>query len=75
MFLITQTIQIKRATQARKNGWRRKDKVISAIPQKIRMHGFISVIRPPEIYISKLCVDIGLYLEDLRRAMVDRDEL
>ena len=63
---ISQTIQ---AGHNRKS----KDK-LSNILVWIPIHGHNSVSWPAKTYIKQLCMDTGCRLEDLPRAMVDRDE-
>ena len=62
---ISQTSQMGWARHA-EYSWRSKDKLISDFLQWPQTHGHTS-------YIHQLCADIGCHLDDLQKAMNDRD--
>ena len=53
---------------------RSKDELISDVLRCIPSHGRESVGRPIRTYLQQLCTDIGCSLEDLPKAMDNRDE-
>ena len=70
--LILQTIQVRR-TRLFGHCWGSRDKLISDVLMRTFTHGRISVGQPTKTYLNKLCTDIRWSLEDLPRAMGDRD--
>ena len=69
---ITKTIQV-RQTKRAGHCWRSKDKLISDILLWIPSHGQAKAGRSARSYIQQLCADTGYSLEELPRAMDDRD--
>ena len=55
--------------------WRSKDELISDILLWTPSHRRAKTGRPARTYIQQLCVDTGYGLEDLPRAMDDKDAL
>ena len=53
---------------------RSKDELIIESFQWTPKHGQASFDRSAKTYLHQLCVDAGCYLEDLPRAMDDREE-
>ena len=70
---ISKTIQVRRTRHAG-HCWRSKGELISDILRWTPSHGRAKAGRPARIYIQQLCADTGYNLEDLPRAMDDRDE-
>ena len=69
---ISKTIQIRRTRYAW-HSWRSKDKLIINILLWAPSHGRTSVGRPARMYLQQRCTDTGCSLEDLPKAMDDRD--
>ena len=69
---ITKTIQVMR-TRPAGHCWRSRDEFISDIVLWTPSHGRAKVGRPAITYTRQLCADTGCSLEDLPRAMDDRD--
>ena len=69
---ITKTIQVRR-TRHMGHSLRSKDKLISDKLLWTPSHGRAKAGRPARTYIQQLCADTGCSLEDLSRAMDDRD--
>ena len=72
LLLISKTIKIEWIRHA-EHCWRRKDQFISDVlrwtPSLVRA----SVGRPTKTYLQQLCTDTGCSLEDLSKAMDERD--
>ena len=66
---ILQTLQVKQTV----HGWRIKDELISEILQWALTHVPSRVIRPAKTYIHRRCRDTGCRLEDLSKAMIDKE--
>ena len=71
--LISKSIQIRRTRHA-VHCWRSKEKLISDVLLWTPSHGRASIGRPTRTYLQQLCADTGCSLEDLLKAMDDRDE-
>ena len=69
---ITKTIQVKWIKHAG-HCWRSKDELISNILLWTLSLGWAKAVWPARTYIQQLCADTGYSLEDLSRAMDDRD--
>ena len=69
---ITKAIQV-RQTRHAGHDWRSRDELISDILLWTASHGPAKAGRPARTYIQQLCADTGFSLEDLPRAMDDRD--
>ena len=69
---IWQTIQI-RWERHIGHSWRSKYELISDILLWTTTHGHTSVAQPAKMYIQQLCVDTGCFLENIFRAIFDRD--
>ena len=69
---ITKTIKFRRTRHAG-YCWRNKDRVIIDILLWTLSHGRAKAGRPARTYIQRLCTDTVYSLEDLPRAMDDRD--
>ena len=69
---IMKTIQV-RWTRHVGHWWRSGDELISDILQWTPAHGRVKAGRPARTYIQQLCANTGCSLEDLQRAMDDRD--
>ena len=69
---ISKTIQI-RQTRHVGHCWRSEHKLISDILLWTPSHGHCSVGRPTRTYFQQLCADIQCSLENLPKAMDDRD--
>ena len=70
---ITKTIQLRQTRylgHCRRSGF----KLITDTLQWTPSHGRAKVGRPAITYIQQLCADTGCSIEDLQRAMDDRDE-
>ena len=70
---ISKTIQIRRTRHAR-YCWRSKDEPISDVLPWTPALRCASVGRPTRTYLQQLCTDTRCCLEDLPRAMDDRDK-
>ena len=70
---ITKTIQVRRTRHAG-HCWRSRDKLIRDVLLWTPTHGRAKAGRPARTYIQQLCEDTGCCLEDLPRAMNDREE-
>ena len=70
---ITKTIQVRRTRYAG-HCWRSRDELIRDVLLWTPTHGRAKAGRPARIYIQQLCEDTGCCLEDLPRAMNDREE-
>ena len=70
---ITKTIQIKRTRHAR-HCWRNKDEFICDIILWTATHERVKVGRPTRTYIKQRYADTGCNLEDLLRAMDERED-
>ena len=70
---ITKTIQVRRTRHAG-HCWRSRDELIRDVLLWIPTHGRAKAGRPARTYIQQLCEDTGCCLEDLPRAMNDREE-
>ena len=70
---ITKTIQVRRTRHAG-HCWRSRDELIRDVLLWIPTHGCAKAGRPARTYIQQLCGDTGCCLEDLPRAMNDREE-
>ena len=70
---ITKTIQVRRARHAG-HCWRSRDELISDVLLWTPTHRRAKAGRPARTYIQQLCEDTGCCLEDLPRAMNDREE-
>ena len=68
---ISQTIQVKQARHAG-HCWRSKDKLISNI-QLYRLLHMDTPVLADQQKLNQFYVDTGCHLEDLQRAMTDRD--
>ena len=53
--------------------WESKDEIISNVLLWTSTHGHISVGRPANIHIRRLCADTGCSLENPRKMMDDRN--
>ena len=60
-------------SKTNKTCWRSKVKLIRDVLLWTLTHGWASVNRPAKTYLHHLCVDTGCSLEDLLRAMDDKD--
>ena len=72
LLLISQTIQVRQTWHAG-NWWRRRDKHISNIILWASTYGHISIGRTAKAYIHQPCADTVCRLEELPRAMTDKD--
>ena len=54
--------------------WRNKNELISDIFLRTSTHGHTSVGHPAKSYINQIRAETGFHLEDLSRAMADRNE-
>ena len=54
--------------------WRSKDGLICDVLLWISSHGSAEVGQPARTYLQQLCTDTGCCLEDLPKAMDNRDE-
>ena len=72
LFPITQTIQVRQAKHAG-HWWRRKNELLSDTFLWTTTHGHTSDDQPTKTYIHQLSIDIGCHLEDLPRAMINRN--
>ena len=70
---ITKTIQVRRTRHAG-HCWRSRDELIREVLLWTPTHGRAKAGRPARTYIQQLCEDTGCCLEDLPRAMNDREE-
>ena len=70
---ITKTIQV-RQTRHAGHCWRSRDELIRDVLLWIPTHGRAKAGRPARTYIQQLCEDTGCCLEDLPRAINDREE-
>ena len=72
---ITKTIQVRRTRRTRhaEHYWRSWEELISNTLLWTPSHGRAKVGWPARTYIQQLCADTGCSLEDLPRAMDDRD--
>ena len=70
---ITKTIQVRRTRHAG-HCWRSRHELIRDVLLWIPTHGRAKAGRPARTYIQQLCEDTGCCLEDLPRAMNDREE-
>ena len=70
---ITKTIQVRRTRHAG-HCWSSRDELNRDVLLWTPTHGRAKVGRPERTYIQQLCEDTGCCLEDLRRAMNDREE-
>ena len=70
---ITKTIQVRR-TRHVGHCWRSRDELIRDVLLWIPTHSCAKAGRPARTYIQRLCEDTGCCLEDLPRAMNDREE-
>ena len=70
---ITKTIQVRRTRHAG-HCWRSRDELIRDVLLWTPTHGRAKAGRPARTYIQQLCEDTGCCLEDLSRAMNDREE-
>ena len=71
--LITKTIQVRRTRHAG-HCWRSKDELISDVLLWTPTHCRAKAGRPSRTYIQQLCEDTGCCLEDLLRAMNDKEK-
>ena len=69
---ITKTIKIRRTRHA-EHCWRSSDELISNVLIWTPSHGRAKARRPARNYIQQLCGDTGCSLEDLPKAMDDRE--
>ena len=69
---ISQTISIRWSRHAR-HCWRSKNELIGDILLWTPTYGYTKVGQPIKTYLYQLCADTGCNLENLRRAMDDRD--
>ena len=69
---ITKTIQVRR-TRHTAHCWRSKDELISSILLYTPSHRRAKAGRPARTYMQQLFADIGCSLEDLMRAIDDRE--
>ena len=69
---ITKTIQI-RQTRNAGHCWRSEDELISDVLLWIPSHGRAKAGRPARTNLQQLCANTGCSLEDLPRAMDDRE--
>ena len=69
---ITKTIQVRQNRHAG-HCWRGKEELISDVLLWTSSHGRAKAGRLARTYIQQLCADTGCSLEDLPRAMDDRD--
>ena len=70
---ITKTIQV-RQTRHAGHSWRSKDELISDVLLWTPAYGQAKAGRPARTYIQQLCEDTGCNLEDLPKAMNDREK-
>ena len=70
---IKKTIQVRRTRRAG-HCWRSRDELIRDVLLWTPTHGRAKAGRPARTYIQQLCEDTGCCLEDLPRAMNDREE-
>ena len=70
---ITKTIQVRRTRHAG-HCWRSRDELISDVLLWTPTHGRAKARRPARTYIQQLCEGTGCCLEDLTRAMNDREK-
>ena len=70
---ITKTIQVRRARHAG-HCWRSKDEFISDVLLWTPAYSQAKAGRPARTYIQQLCEDTGCSLEDLLKAMNDREK-
>ena len=70
---ITKTIYIRRTKQVG-HCWRSKNKLISDVFLWTPSHGRAKVGQPVRTYLQQLCADTGCSLEDLPRAMDNKDK-
>ena len=71
--LCTKSIQVRRTRHAG-HCWRSRDELIRDVLLWTPTHGRAKAGRPARTYIQQLCEDTGCCLEDLPRAMNDREE-
>ena len=69
---ISQTIQVRRVRHSG-HCWRSQDELISDVLLWTPIHWYFSVGRAVKIYFHQLCVDTVSRLENLARAMAERD--
>ena len=70
---ITKTMQVRRTRHAG-HCWRSRDELIRDVLFWTPTYGRAKAGRPAQTYIQQLCEDTGCCLEDLPRAMNDREE-
>ena len=70
---ITKTIKVRRTRHAG-HCWRSGDELISDVLLWAPSHGWAKAGRLAQTYIQKLCEDTGCNLEDLTKAMNNREE-
>ena len=69
---VTKTIQIRRTRHAG-HSWRSRDELVSDVLQWTPSQGRAKAGRPARTYIRLLCADTGCILEDLLKAMDDKE--
>ena len=70
---ISKTIKIRRARHEGYCWWSKGD-LISNVLLWTHLHGQARIGRPARTYLQQLCADTGYSMEDLLRALDDRDE-
>ena len=69
---VTKTIKIKQTKHAG-HCWRSRDELVSDVLLWTSSQGRAKAGRPARTYIQQLCADTGCSLEDLPKAMDDRE--